>query len=462
LIRLFNAYFPVRTVCLGVTEVLLVALAFLLAIVATLGPLDASIALAYEQGLIKIGIVVGVFLLCMYYFDLYDSMILSNQREAFIRLVQVFGTVCLLFGAFYYIFPSLQLGMGTFLIGMALAVCEMALCHRVFLFLNTISRFAEPCVILGNAALAKALIEQFATRPELGTRVVCQLSDDSIAAKGEIPSSTWGEELKRIVGQSHIRRVIVAMDDQRGKLPVETLLELKSEGVRIQDGVELYQSITGKISLHSLRLSWLVFSPGFQVSRLMLVYKRLLSVCLSITGLLLMLPVMMVIAIAIRLDSPGSIIFRQKRVGKNGRLFTLYKFRSMIDGAERHNNFKPASKGDSRITRVGALLRKSRLDELPQLFNILLGDMYFIGPRPFVRNQEEECMRHIPFYKQRWSVRPGATGWAQVNRDYCTTIEDNAEKLSYDLFYIKNVSVGLDLLILFKSIKILLLGRGGQ
>jgi lipopolysaccharide/colanic/teichoic acid biosynthesis glycosyltransferase len=178
--------------------------------------------------------------------------------------------------------------------------------------------------------------------------------------------------------------------------------------------------------------------------------------------LLLMLPVMVVIALAIRLDSPGPIIFRQKRVGKNGRIFTLYKFRSMIDGAERDNNFKPASKGDSRITRVGAVLRRTRLDELPQLLNILLGDMYFIGPRPFVPNQEEECIRHIPFYKQRWSVRPGATGWAQVNRDYCTTIEDNTDKLSYDLFYIKNVSVGLDLLILFKSIKILLLGRGGQ
>jgi sugar transferase (PEP-CTERM system associated) len=462
MIRLFNAYFPVRTVCLGATEALLAALAFLLATVATMGTLDASIALAYEQGLVKIAIVVGVFSLCMYYFDLYDALILSNQREAFIRLVQVFGTVCLLFAAFYYLFPSLRLDLGIFLIGLVLAVGEVALCRRVFLFMNTIDRFAEPCAILGNAALAKALLEQFVTRPELGTRVVCQLSDDSIAAKGDCQSSTWGEELKRVVEQNRIRRVIVAMGDQRGRLPVETLLELKTEGVRVEDGVELYQSITGKISLHSLRLSWLVFSPGFQVSRLMLVYKRLISLCLSIAGLLLMLPVMVVIAIAIRLDSAGPIIFRQKRVGKNGRIFTLYKFRSMIHDVEQDNNFKPACKDDSRITRVGALLRRTRLDELPQLFNILRGDMYFIGPRPFVPNQEEECIRHIPFYKQRWSVRPGATGWAQVNRDYCSTIEDNAEKLSYDLFYIKNVSVGLDLLILFKSMKILLLGRGGR
>ena len=163
-----------------------------------------------------------------------------------------------------------------------------------------------------------------------------------------------------------------------------------------------------------------------------------------------------------RLDSAGPAIFRQKRVGKDGRLFTLYKLRTMYIGAENDGNFKPAQTGDPRITRVGKWLRRMRLDELPQLFNILRGDMSFIGPRPFTPNMEAEYVERIPFYEQRWTIKPGATGWAQVRHGYCSTLEDNIEKLSYDLYYIKNLSIGLDLLVFFETAKILLLGRGSR
>ena len=171
---------------------------------------------------------------------------------------------------------------------------------------------------------------------------------------------------------------------------------------------------------------------------------------------------MLLVAIAIRLDSRGPAIFKQERIGENGKTFTLFKFRTMVEGADRDDNHRPAEITDNRFTRVGRWLRRARIDELPQLFNILRGDMYFVGPRPFVPNQEQECLEKIPFYRQRWAVKPGATGWAQVNRGYCSTIEDNTEKLAYDLFYIKNISIGLDLLILFKTIKILLLGKGSR
>jgi lipopolysaccharide/colanic/teichoic acid biosynthesis glycosyltransferase len=167
-------------------------------------------------------------------------------------------------------------------------------------------------------------------------------------------------------------------------------------------------------------------------------------------------------ALAVRLDSVGPVIFQQKRVGHDGKFFTLYKFRTMVDGADQDDNHPPAEESDIRFTRIGRLLRRTRMDELPQLFNILRGDMYFVGPRPFVPSQERDCSEKIPYYRQRWVVKPGATGWAQVNRGYNVTIEDNKEKLAYDLFYIKNISVGLDLLILFKTIKILLLGRGSR
>jgi lipopolysaccharide/colanic/teichoic acid biosynthesis glycosyltransferase len=252
------------------------------------------------------------------------------------------------------------------------------------------------------------------------------------------------------------------MADRRKKLPVEALLKLKTRGVLIQDGAEYFENITGKVPLEALRLSWLLFSPGFHVSRSFLIYKRILSLMFASIGLVLGLPIMGLVALLIRLDSPGPIIFRQQRLGKDGKLFTLYKFRSMHDGTDSNGKHIPAQESDSRVTWLGNWLRRMRLDELPQLYNILRGDMYFVGPRPFVPDQEEELVQQIPFYHQRWTVRPGATGWAQVHRGYCASVEDNAEKLAYDLFYIKNMSIGLDLLILFLTIKILLLGRGGR
>jgi sugar transferase (PEP-CTERM system associated) len=399
----------------------------------------------------------------MYYFDLYDSKVFGNRRELVTRIVQVMGTLCLILAFIYYEFPFLRLGTEVFLKGTALATCGLLCSRRLFLFVNTMDRVAEQCIILGNGPLAETLISELAKRPELGLRVVNHINEDEERLPSEgLQDAFFSDELGRIVERQHITRIIVAMSERRGKMPVESLLRLKTMGIRIQDGVEMYEQISGKIALQSLRLSWLLYSPGFQTSQFQLIYKRLFSLCLSAVFLLITLPLMLVIALAIRLDSRGPVIFRQKRVGKDGKVFTVDKFRSMFEGTDRDGIFEPAEKNDKRVTRFGRRLRASRLDELPQLFNILRGDMYFVGPRPFVPNQEEDCVRHIPFYKQRWSVRPGATGWAQVNRDYCATIEENTEKLAYDLFYIKNMSVGLDLFILFRTLKILLLGRGGR
>ena len=258
-----------------------------------------------------------------------------------------------------------------------------------------------------------------------------------------------------------IRRVILTAAERRGTLPLEQLLELKENGVQILDGAEYYESITGKLSLDSLRLGWLLFSPGFRVGGLLRFYKRSASIVLAGVALLILSPVLAVVALAIRLDSKGPIIFRQARVGEGGKVFMMYKFRTMYAECE-NGKHDPAAQGDSRITRVGKWLRPPRLDELPQLVNILKGDMAFVGPRPFVPDQEEEFAARIPFYRQRWLIKPGATGWAQINRGYNATLEDNKEKLAYDLFYIKNISAGLDLFIMLSTAKILLLGRGGR
>lgn len=463
MIRLLHAYFPARTLFLGMSEACLVIVAFVAATVARLGTNDASLMLSYEQGFVKIFVVSGAFITCMYYFDLYDSSVLSNQREVLTRVIQVLGTVCILLAVLYYVYPPLQLGRGIFLIGFILVTMLLLAWRRLFLKLNALPQFAQRALILGDSPLALSLVSELQFRSELGVRVVGQMkSVENGEGKTSLASEEELDDFVRSVESYRPDRIIVSMGDRRGKLPVEALLQLKSRGVMIQDGAEVYEAVTGKVPIESLRLSWLLFSPGIRISRSLLMYERIFSFVLSALGLALTLPLMALIALAIRLDSAGPAIFRQKRIGQNGKTFTLFKFRTMLDGSDKDENHRPAELTDSRFTRVGRFLRRSRIDELPQLFNILLGDMNFVGPRPFVHNQEQECVEKIPHYRQRWLVKPGATGWAQVNRGYCETIEDNVEKFAYDLFYIKNASFGLDLLILVKTMKILLLGRGSR
>ncbi len=269
-------------------------------------------------------------------------------------------------------------------------------------------------------------------------------------------------ELDDLVQRNQIDRIIVAMQDRRGRLPLDRLLELKKRGVRVEDGTHFYEEVTGRVSLDTLRLSSLVFSSDIHIGKATVLYKRFVSIVGSALALVVLSPLLALIALAIRIDSPGPVIFRQKRVGKDGDLFTLFKFRSMWENADSDGIPKPAETNDKRMTRVGRWLRRTRLDEIPQLYNVLRGDIDFVGPRPFVPEQEAELVAKIPFYQYRWTVRPGATGWAQVHRGYCATIEDNIEKLGYDIFYIQNISVGLDLLILFQTMKILILGRGAR
>jgi sugar transferase (PEP-CTERM system associated) len=459
MIRLFNAYFPTRTLLLTVTETILVFVGFVLAVLLWAGTgVDANIYLMYENGLGRIGLVAAVFLVLMYYFDLYNSVILTNRREVLTRLVGVLGCTFVALAVLYYTFPEIRLGGDVLWVGVLFMAVTIPLWRSFFFVLNRSARFAERAIVYGDGPLAEPLIEEIGRRTELGIRVAAFVGGSCPVAG--IPSYE-NEDLTELVKREGVRRIVVTMGDRRGRLKVEELLKLKASGVQIQDGPEYYETVTGKIPLESLRLSWLLFSPGFHVPAGLRIYKRLFSLLLGGLAMVLTAPLMLFAAIAIKLDSKGPVVFQQKRVGEHGELFTVYKFRTMYDGSDKIP-LRPAQHGDPRITPVGYWLRRSRLDELPQLFNILKGDMAFVGPRPFVPEQEEECVAQIPFYRERWLVRPGATGWAQINRGYNATLEDNKEKLAYDLFYIKNVSIGLDLYIIFATLKILILGKGGR
>lgn len=465
MIRVFHVYFPGRTVVLVLSEALVLAATLWVAAFGVFG-IGAGQIPRYESELLKIGFVVGVCLACMHYYDLYNSNVFHSVSQMVTRIVQMLGTACVILAVAYYAVPVTRLSQDWLVGWILLAGVGLIVWRRLYLELSRSTKYSQRTLLLGAGPLAAELARAIESRPELGLSLAGYVAPEP-AGDSELnnvkylnyPNENSFAEFLEI---HKIERVIISMVNRRGGLPMEQLLQAKARGITVDDGATFYEAVAGRVDLSSLRPSVLLFSDGFQVSPLMLVFKRAVSVLGSVIGLALALPVMALIAVVIRLESLGPAIFRQERIGKDGKPFTLYKFRSMYEGADLDGHARAAYAGDARCTRVGKWLRRSRLDELPQLLNILRGDMDFIGPRPFAASMEAELAQKIPYYSKRWAVKPGATGWAQVRKGYNETLEDNIEKLGYDLYYIKNVSVGLDFLILLETLKILLLGRGGR
>jgi sugar transferase (PEP-CTERM system associated) len=472
LIRFLNTYIPKRTLLLGISEACLITLALVASALARLGVGEARFMLTYQYGSLKIVLVSVAFLACMYYFDLYDSTVVSNRREALVRLIQVMGVAYIALGFLYYLYPPVKLGRGIFHLGFLFVGLLLLLWRRLFSIFNNTQRLAERVVILGEGPLAKSLLKEIEKRPELGIRVAGRVQ---LRTSENRPDNHEIGEIPVILSQTDfceglaigrpirgIDRIVVAMEERRGKLPVDLLLSLKNHGVQVQDGNDVYESITGKVPIESIRLSWLLFSPGSHASGLFPIYKRFASVVISIVGLLLSLPLLPFVIIAIKLSSPGGVLYWQNRVGRDDRIFRCYKFRTMRSDAETETGPTWAEDEDPRVTLVGRFLRKTRIDEIPQLLNVLKGDMSLVGPRPERPEFVTALNERIPYYHLRHSVRPGITGWAQILYKYGSSVEDAKEKLRYDLYYIKNRSVGLDLLIVLNTIKIVLVGRGAR
>ena len=385
---------------------------------------------------------VGI-VICMHYFNLMTPQFSTNQREVLIRLIQALGTVYSVSVLVYYLYPPLQLGRGIFVIGLIFAATMLLFWRGLFLKINSVPEFVDRALIFGDGPLADLLETEFESRPELGLRVVgrflptANTADQRSCPAAEFACDPHGaqaaEDLSNTVKSLRATRIVVAMGDRRGKLPVDVLLSLKCRGLRVEDGVEVYEAITGKVPIESIRLGWLLFSPGCHASRFHLAYKRFASVLVSIFGLLLTVPLLPFVILAIKLTSPGPILYRQRRVGREGVVFDRYKFRTMRADAEADSGATWALDDDPRITRAGKLLRMSRLDEVPQLWNVLKGDMSLVGPRPERPEFTELLSREIPYYQLRHTVRPGITGWAQIRYKYASSLEDAREKLRYDL-----------------------------
>jgi sugar transferase (PEP-CTERM system associated) len=411
----------------------------------------------------RIALVTVVCQLCLYYNDFYDLTIVQSNRELVVRLLQAVGAASILLAALYFTMPPLMIGDGIFVSALFVFLVGILGWRLLFNHLSGSLRLEERVLVVGTGAAARKVARQILDQKDFGYRVVGFIDEDASRIGERIVNPAivgTHADIPALIQRHQINRIIVGLADRRGKLPVKELLGAKFAGVRVEDATTTYERITGKILLDDLRPSWLIFSDGFRVSRANRWMKRVVDLALSLVMGLLAIPAMLLTAIAIWLDDGGPVLYCQERVGENGRPFTLCKFRSMRKDAEHAGTPMWASDGDARITRVGRFIRKTRLDELPQLWNVLRGDMSFVGPRPERPYFVAELSKQIPFYQQRHAVKPGVTGWAQVKYRYGASVEDAMEKLRYDLYYIKHLSVVFDMTIVFDTVKVVLFRKG--
>jgi sugar transferase (PEP-CTERM system associated) len=459
MIRFLNVYYPTRTVILPICEAILIGSCFLLATVIALGPGDAFIALNYEQGWLQIGGVTLVTLILSYYFDLYEPQLVSSRLDVYFRVLLVLAFDCFIVSGLMYFFPELGISSNIPVLGFGLLTLALIAWRRAYDWIVWLPTFRERVYILGAGDHARLMVQTLRSRPDIGMEVV---DWEDIELEQSERRKYWVENLQRLaVQRPTINRVIIAMEAQRGELPVQELLDLRFLGVIIEEAGTLRERLSGKIPLDGLRPSQFLYAEGFRVKPSQQISRQIVSTLAAAVGLLTFLPFFPFVVLTIKLSSKGPIFFKQTRVGVGGRHFSVYKFRSMRTDAEAAGA-KYAQKNDPRVYKFGGIMRKTRIDEIPQLWNVLQGDMGFVGPRPERPEFVPWLAEQLPFYNLRHLIRPGLTGWAQVRYGYGATLAESREKLEYDLYYVKHMSLGLDLLIMFETIKIILRRRGAQ
>ena len=451
----------VRTLTCVLTDVVLLAATLWVAVAIRFGDLVPD----YEGALLKGAIFTLAVVIGFYYNDLYSGRAPRGVTILALKVIQAFVAAGVLLGLVYFFLPELALGRGIALIHPPIALGVVLVWRVIYYWALQQDSFVENVLILGTGNAAVGLARELLGHKSEGFRVVGFLSrDPADVGKSLFNPCVVGtyDDLVGTTERYNVHSVVVALDDQRGVLPLSELLTCKLRGVNVAQSSEFYESLTGQLPVRNLRPSSIIFSQGFRKPRFFMTTRRAVEFSLAFVGLVSTAPVMILAAIAIAIESGFPILFRQERVGQHGRTFTLLKLRTMRKDAEKNGAVWASAGGDPRITRVGNFLRKSRIDEFPQLWNVLRGDMSFVGPRPERPVFVEELQAHIPYYGERHTVKPGVTGWAQVRHGYTSTIEESEAKLRYDLYYIKNMSFWLDLQILLDTFKVIAFGRGAR
>lgn len=466
LVRIGGHYFPRRTLILALSETALLTAALLVATLVRFPSLHSSYAfLRDHHNWYRFILVTATCQLAFYYNDLYDLRRATRSRSVLlIRLLRALGVAFLALAILYYLVPQIRLERGIVAMMAPLVLIVVLACRLGMNSAKNFNRPLERLLIVGTGNSAATLAREILSRPELQYKIVGFLSEDG--ERIEKPLASPGiigivPELDEIVQREHIDRVVISLNERRGVLPFRAMAALKLQGMPIEDAQSIYARLTGRIMLEQLRPSWLIMGDGFNKSSILLGGKRVIDISVSLLLLTLAFPLMLAVALAILIESGRPVFFLQERTGLGGRTFNILKFRSMRQTTDKT---KPSwtAEDDPRITRVGKFIRRSRLDELPQLINILRGEMSLVGPRPEVPYFCDLLEKEIPFFHQRHVVRPGLTGWAQVKYQYGASLEEAKTKFEFDLFYIKHLSLLLDLAIIFETARVVLWGRGAK
>ncbi len=438
----------------------------ILAMYFRLGTSGTAHELAVKNGWIKIAFASAVCLLILYFYDLYDYIVMTNRRELLLRLVQALGIAWIVLSLVFYFYPPLLLGRGVSVISVPL-VLGLLLAWRISIHaLTGHPDIGEKILVVGTGQTALDTAEAVWERRDAGYRIVGFVSENGAKPREKLGrSEILGKavDLEEVIKNEKIDRVVIAVRERRGAFPAEALLKMSLAGdVTIEECTSFFERITGKVHVDMLRPSWLIFAGRRRDSPVKMALRESIHRLLALIGLVLSLPIAILTAILIKLDSRGPVFYRQERVGMNGHVFNVIKFRSMKTDAEEDGKPLWAATNDERTTRIGNIIRKLRIDEIPQFWNIIRGDMNFVGPRPERPHFVKQLATEIPYFEHRHLVAPGLTGWAQIKYPYGASVSDAIQKLQYDLYYIKNQSLTLDMVIVFETVKTVLFGKGGR
>lgn len=462
MIRLFRIDLPLSLVGILLTETLL-AFACYLSAYALKGELDLEFYLSFEGGLERTSAVVASILLGAYFNDLYSEIKVISRLRLAQQYCLVLGVAFLAQALLAYVYPEVILGRWEMILGSAFALALLPLWRMLYSVVVLQVWYRERVLFLGANRNVRTIAATISERPHLAMASAGYLAPRALEDSPGL--GPWLGPLELLTETYNTLRpdlIVVGLDERRGQMPVSELLALRLGGAAVEYAASLYERVMWRVPVDALRPSHLIFSKELGPNRRNLLLQRIYSLLFALLGIVLTLPLLAVVWLAVRLTSKGPAIYRQRRVGLNGKTFNVFKFRSMYVDAEARSGAVWAVRDDPRVTPVGRWLRKLRLDELPQFFNVLRGEMSIVGPRPERPEFVSVLTEQIPFYGQRHTILPGITGWAQINHKYGDTVEDTITKLEFDLFYLKNLSLSLDLYVIFHTVKVMLLSRGSQ
>jgi len=464
MLKIFNKYYTIRNFLFFLGESLLIIAGIWFAMYLITGS-ETLHDPSRPAVFLKIILTTLIIQVSLYYHDLYEFREPYGLFELSIRIVQAIGLACLFLALLYFFLPEIGLHENVFFIALFFLLLFLVSWRIAYQYMCRNQLFNEKIVLVGDGNLASLISSEIKENLDSGYTIAAVFSNPGntgLAQKLGVEEYSSYENICEVAQEKGAQKIVVSLEERRGRYPTRPLLDCRMQGLSVLEGVSFYEMLSGKILADHTPPSWFIFGHGFQRHKLTLLSKRGLDILIASVGLTISAPFFALISVLIKATSPGPVFFRQVRTGKQEKPYNLVKFRTMRQDAEEFSGAVWAAEKDPRVTAVGGVLRKFRLDEIPQFWNVLKGEMSFVGPRPERPEFVEQLKKALPYYGERHTVSPGITGWAQVNYGYGASEEDTLRKLEYDLFYIKNLSLIFDLYIVLKTVKAVIFNEGAR